>query len=79
MSDKSDPAFPQVFSEPHYTNQGMTLRDYLAAKAMQGLLSNPEAIGIMNAESTDKDEYACDTTARLAYEYADAMLKERAK
>lgn len=41
--------------------RGMTLRDYFAAKAMQALV--------------EKSYF--DTTARLAYEIADAMLKAR--
>jgi len=44
---------------------GMTLRDYFAAKAMQGLLACPLGDGT-------KQDFA-----RLAYEYADAMLKAR--
>jgi hypothetical protein len=43
----------------------MTLRDYFAAKAMQGLLACPLGDGT-------KQDFA-----RLAYEYADAMLKAR--
>ncbi len=42
-------------------NPGMTLRDYFAAKAMQAMVNT---------------QYF-DTTARLAYEMADAMLKAR--
>jgi len=42
----------------------MTLRDYFAAKAMQGHMANPGAGGIYPA-------------SRLAYEMADAMLKAR--
>lgn len=43
--------------------QGMTLRDYFAAKAMQGLL----------ASGWKLDE----GVAELSYMFADAMLKER--
>ena len=50
-----------------WDQQGMTLRDYFAAKAMQGLLSNPQVI-IFN-----------ENRAEQAYELADAMLKERDK
>jgi hypothetical protein len=49
----------------HITEQGMTLRDYFAAKAMQALLGNPEIDGEPSAYS------------QLAYKYADAMLKAR--
>ena len=49
-------------------SKGMTLRDYFAAKAMQGL---------MQLSSPDGHEDA-GLTAQWAYAYADAMLKARA-
>ena len=63
------PAFPNKgfngWGEPF---QGMTLRDYFAAKAMQGLLRQyPDHL--MNSPA---NEVACD-----AYSMADAMLKAR--
>ena len=46
MSDHTGgPAFPQERTLPcgsHEECEGMTLRDYFAAKAMQGMLANPE-------------------------------------
>ena len=45
---------------------GMSLRDYFAAMAMQGLLAGQVRAPI-------------DRRAEVAYEMADAMLKERAK
>jgi hypothetical protein len=47
--------------------QGMTLRDYFAAKAMQGILTHAYTRHIRV-----EDLYACD-----AYVIADAMLKTR--
>jgi len=47
----------------HFT--GMTLRDYFAAKAMQGILTDPEIV--MGATEI----------ANLSYKYADAMMKAR--
>jgi hypothetical protein len=44
---------------------GMTLRDYFAAKAMQGLLANEGAPQVYRE------------AGRMAYELADAMLKAR--
>lgn len=62
------PAFPaQWFDEPTDDiafAQGMTLRDYFAAKAMQGMMTDPNILG-------------CDKIAEWAYQQADAMLKER--
>lgn len=46
---------------------GMTLRDYLAAKAMQALLSKPDCPA------------SAEDLAAYAYGNADAMLAERAK
>lgn len=64
MSDNTGgPAFPVV--APNWHTKGMTLRDYFAAHAMQGILADPDlAIG-------------CDKVAEWAYTQADAMLKAR--
>lgn len=45
---------------------GMTLRDYFAAKAMVGILADP-----------DGGKWEDDTVAQAAYRLADAMLKAR--
>ena len=45
-------------------HQGMTLRDYFAAKAMQGFISRG-------------GHYECAFDAARAYAFADAMLKAR--
>ncbi|MTC16563.1 hypothetical protein [Providencia alcalifaciens] len=47
-----------------------TLRDYLASKAMNGILSNPAMIDT----STDQ---TLEWVAKNAYQAADAMLKAR--
>jgi len=55
---------------------GMTLRDYFAAKAMQGMLSDMNAVG----KIADKTGQLLDVMiAKAAYGQADAMLKERSK
>ncbi len=67
------PAFPTAADNGHLTNQdGMTLRDYFAAKAMQGLILNEAEDG---AIGTDNVEAAL---AQLSYRIADAMLAARA-
>lgn len=48
--------------------QGMTLRDYFAAKAMQAQVGNPLKLG---------DDEAHRLIAERAYRMADAMLKAR--
>ena len=67
------PAFPvqSVYIEDQETNsRGMTLRDYMAAKAMQGLIA---------ADAHDGGCVKCGDKyiAPLAYEMADDMLKAR--
>ena len=56
--------------------EGMDLRDYFAAKALPALIqSNKDFI---LARGNDY-KINVQNTAKEAYEYADAMLKERAK
>ncbi len=68
--DSSGPAFPINANESAdrciYT--GMTLRDYFAAKAMQGMLAENGGGAFTN-----------DDVAEWAYHLADAMLKAREK
>ena len=66
----NEPAFPTGTGITPYKS-GMTLRDYFAAKAMQGAIAH----GLFNADKTSLDysEYI----ANIAYVYADAMLKVR--
>jgi hypothetical protein len=62
------PAFPiglEAFGED---KTGMTLRDYMAAKAMQGLLA-----GLL----ADGQDLKWDQVAIDSYRQADAMLKAR--
>ena len=67
------PAFPTGTGVTPY-NPGMTLRDYFAAKAMQGMFANPE--DIHNPYQETYDEYVAEI-ARCAYKQADAMMKAR--
>jgi hypothetical protein len=59
---------------PGYGKPGMTLRDYFAAKAMQGLISCPDW---RESAGEDVGMDASDYTASAAYMMADAMLKAR--
>ena len=52
---------------------GMDLRDYFAAKAMQGFCSE----GTMF--STKEGEFQSDACAKAAYEWANAMMEARKK
>ena len=62
------PAFPSTFhngwGEPE---KGMALRDYFAAKAMQGLFASGQYEGMVNIAEL----------AKSTYKMADAMLKAR--
>ena len=63
------PAFPlHPSADCRYNESGMTLRDYFAAKAMQGILA---------ATLTPNTIWSQDEVAETAYTVADAMLKER--
>ena len=57
-------AFPRYRNCLYHEESGMTLRDYFAAKAMQGWATNP-------------DSGCADKVAEWAYCMADAMLEAR--
>lgn len=75
------PAFPRIteiqdplsvsWERPRYSKvlsqDGMTLRDYFAAKAMQAAATNP----------TGAEGFTFEERAAWAYQQADAMLKAR--
>ena len=63
---KDTPAFPHTIEHLHEpVTTGMTLRDYFAAKALQGLLSD-------SYDFSDRNRIAV-----KAYDFADAMMKAR--
>lgn len=70
MKNDGGPAFPLVGvatdEDLLHRTYGMSLRDYFAAKAMQGALART-------------GEFEAQITAIVAYKVADAMLKERNK
>ncbi|QPB12595.1 hypothetical protein [Providencia phage PSTCR7lys] len=76
MTDKTGgSAFPIPATELHGTHTGMTLRDYLAAKAMQGdLASQSVSLGHF---ANDASEESLVNRAEFYYRMADAMLKAR--
>lgn len=61
------PAFPfaHVFKEQAVFCDGMTLRDYFAAKALGGFAADHSLCG------------TCEEMAEWAYKFADAMLEAR--
>ena len=75
MSDinTGGPAFPYVCDADFDYGTGMALRDYFAAKAMQGLIAR-ESTGAFNFETYPNDPWR---VALWAYDVADQMLKVR--
>lgn len=60
------PAFPlPMGSETTQGSEGMTLRDYFAARAVQGMCSR------------DKSMFSAMAIAKYGYEIADAMIEAR--
>ena len=68
MVNTGGPAFPTPAH--NLANDGMTLRDYFAAKAMQAQIGNPLKLG---------DDEGHRLIAERAYRMADAMLRHREK
>jgi len=56
-------AFPRNYGECGTASEGMDLRDYFAAKALQGILACDYSVE--------------EEPAELAYRYADAMMEAR--
>lgn len=72
------PAFPRVVEQPNgYMKavEGMTLRDYFAAQAMQALIAR-ETTGAFNFEACPDDPWR---VALWAYDVADQMIKVKGK
>ena len=90
MKNTGGPAFPDfrinlkhkpthdglcTTEEEHFiSTNGMTLRDYLATKAMAGLLSNRDYHAFDDSKDLSKEHLA-----KSSYMMADAMLAEREK
>lgn len=73
MSEEFDDGGPAFPLEDHFNDGsprgvylGMTMRDYFAAKAMQGICAHHDTWGLQVEEIVDQ-----------AYAIADAMLKAR--
>ena len=66
MKEDIKNAFPESRGIQH---RGMTLRDYFAAKAMQG----------MKSSEVDGAFYSDGNLVKNAYKIADAMIEEREK
>ena len=69
------PAFPVAGSEHNYPIEGMTLRDYFAAKAMQSIVSSPKEMESLIDTLGAKTAYA--KVSETAYVIANEMLRAR--
>ena len=76
MKNTGGPAFPIPGLQEHEEFNGMSLRDYFAAKALPAAMSIPwRDVGYQPTDGlTDMQQHV-----RIAYQMADAMLVERAK
>lgn len=74
--DTGGSAFPMLgnigYDSEWQIDEGMSMRDYFAAKAMQGFAASPSMID-------SNDLRAISYVAAASYAMADAMLAERAK
>jgi hypothetical protein len=68
--DSGGPAFPTPDRGRYEPSDGMTLRDYFAAKAV---------CAILHGNISREADMPYKVAANAAYRLADAMLKERAK
>ena len=84
MSENKTPtdggtAFPRPFSEDTYfdyeAQEGMSLRDYFAAKAMQIQMANKKEMNFWASEYSIEEMW--EFCSRNAYDMADAMIKAR--
>lgn len=70
MNDMKDEFIDYDFKRQEMASDA-TLRDYFAAKAMQGFLSNPV--------ETKNKEVTKELIVRISYQFADAMMEARIK
>lgn len=71
LLNNGGPAFPRTgegFGNPQYDAEGMTLRDYFAAKIASGMAAFSGTAGV---------SYGPGDIAGRSYEIADAMIKAR--
>lgn len=77
-TENNQPAFPQTEWVTHYKEdgqEGMTLLDYFAAKALQSLIPHLS----YSPYNVLPDAVTAEEVAKLSYDVADAMLKEHNK
>ena len=80
--DDGGQAFPNIIANDVGTQsstnvQGMSLRDFMAAAALQGLLTCPEYMRPVDNNDPDWEKTVGGLAAKYAYGYADSMLQAR--
>jgi len=60
-------------------NSGMTLRDYFAGQALIGITANSDLLRSVNKRVKEYETTQDIIISRIAYEQADAMIKEKNK
>lgn len=86
MTNPNDPAFPTIATtrtkgndiySVETNNFGLSIRAELAARAMQGMLSNKEAlIAIASGTPEGAENWGAVMVAKLSIRYADALILE---
>lgn len=78
IKNTGGPAFPVTEDNgANFGDVGMSLRDYFAAKAMQGWLANATSTPVEAGVDSASPKDLADVAAIFGYMVADAMLKER--
>jgi nitroreductase len=80
MNSENPAAFPVTETGFENKNLGMSLRDYFAAKALQGAMADRAFWEWIQNECCKSGRGSMhQIAAQTAYAFADAMLKERSK
>lgn len=76
LPEDGGPAFPTISASVHMPHHGMTLRDWFAGMATNGLCSNSEWLDNVINRKSEGEAVGC--VADASYRLADAMLAARA-
>ena len=79
MSKPIEYAFPFIPTEHGGWQSGMTLRDYFASAALQGVMKDRENVKALWESSQERGIEVLEFTASRMYAIADAMLAARYK
>ena len=78
-TDDGGPAFPRIANLSAEKMDGMSLRDYFAGQVLAGLSASSERLTALGGIAYTQGDEVTQVFAAVAYQYADAMLAERAK